>query len=248
MGIQADYVRKIQGLLATAESLAEHGNDEAAGAYVAKAHALQQKYSIDQAMLGDGAPPSAIVDRTWTMPGSYGRRKVNLAHVVAVHTGCAGYFGRGDGGSYRFTVFGFTPDVEWAETLFTSLCHQAEAALRFAVKGPYEHGRSFTTAFLEGFTQEVRHRLREAAKEARAAAVRQHDAGRAQGGRSVALVLADKAKRVESELAAKVGRLSTSRLSGASSYSGFEQGRVAGRDATLTRGSVPNGATPGLPR
>jgi hypothetical protein len=61
-------------------------------------------------------------------------------------------------------------------------------------------------------------------------------------------VLADKAKRVESELAAKVGRLSTSRLSGASSYSGFEQGRVAGRDATLTRGSVPNGATPGLPR
>ncbi|MDQ1498042.1 MAG: hypothetical protein QOI86_1382, partial [Actinomycetota bacterium] len=35
MGIQADYVRKIQGLLATAESLAEQGNDEAAGAYVA---------------------------------------------------------------------------------------------------------------------------------------------------------------------------------------------------------------------
>ena len=28
MGIQADYVRKIQGLLATAESLAEQGNDE----------------------------------------------------------------------------------------------------------------------------------------------------------------------------------------------------------------------------
>ena len=48
MGMQADYVRKIQGLLATAESLAEQGNDEAAGAYVAKAHALQQKYSIDQ--------------------------------------------------------------------------------------------------------------------------------------------------------------------------------------------------------
>ena len=37
MGIQADYVRKIQGLLATAESLADQGNDEAAGAYVAKA-------------------------------------------------------------------------------------------------------------------------------------------------------------------------------------------------------------------
>jgi hypothetical protein len=45
-----------------------------------------------------------------------------------------------------------------------------------------------------------------------------------------------------------VGRLSTSRLSGSQSYSGFEQGRAAGRDASLTRGSVPNGAAPSLPR
>jgi hypothetical protein len=248
MGIQADYVRKIQGLLATAESLADQGNDEAAGAYVAKAHALQPKYSIDQAMLGEGAQPRAIVDRIWVMPGAYGRRKVNLAHVVAVHTGCAGYFSRDERGGYRFTVFGFTADVEWAETLFFSLCHQAEAALGFAEKGPYEHGRSFTTAFLEGFTQEVRHRLRDAARKAKAAAAREHDGAHLAGGRSVALVLADKAKRVEAELAAKVGRLSTSRLSGSQSYSGFEQGRVAGRDASLARGSVPNGATPVLPR
>ncbi|MCA1841815.1 MAG: DUF2786 domain-containing protein [Actinobacteria bacterium] len=248
MGIQADYVRKIQGLLATAESLADQGNDEAAGAYVAKAHALQQKYSIDQAMLGEGDQPRAIVDRTWVMPGAYGRRKVNLAHVVAVHTGCAGYFSRGDEGSYRFSVFGFTADVEWAETLFFSLCHQAGAALAFAEKGPYEHGRSFTTAFLEGFTHEVGRRLKEAAREARAAATREHDTAQRQGGRSVALVLADKAKRVDDELKAKVGRLSTSRLSGSQSWSGFEQGRVAGRDASLTRGSVANGATPVLPR
>ena len=256
MGIQADYVRKIQGLLATAESLADQGNDEAAGAYVAKAHALQQKYSIDQAMLGDAGPPRAIIDRTWVMPGAYGRRKVNLAHVVSVHTGCAGYFSRAADGAYRFTVFGFTADVEWAETLFHSLCHQAEAALGFAVKGPGEHGRSFTTAFLEGFTAEVQRRLREAAREAKAAAAREHDtagnghganghAGRdGQSGRSVALVLADKAKRVDEELKARVGRLSTSRLSGAGSWSGYEQGRTAGRDASLTRGSVPGSKAP----
>jgi len=251
MGMQADYVRKIQGLLATAESLADQGNDEAAGAYVAKAHALQQKYSIDQAMLADGRgagghPPRAIVDRPWVMPGAYGRRKVNLAHVVAVHTGCAGYFARAEDGGYRFHVFGFPADVEWAETLFFSLCHQAEAALSYAVKGAGEHGRSFTTAFLEGFTVEVRRRLMEAAKEAEAAAVREHEAARS--GRSVALVLADKAKRVEGELTARVGRLSTSRLAGSLSYSGYEQGRVAGQDATLTRGSVPHGRRPTLPR
>ena len=248
MAIQADYVRKIQALLATAESLADQGNEEAAGAYVAKAHALQQKYSIDQALLGEGERPSAIVVRTWVMPGAYGRRKVNLAHVVAVHTGCAGYFSRGESGAYRFTVFGFTADVEWAETLFYSLCHQAEAALRFAERRPYENGRSFTTAFLEGFTHEVGRRLRQAAKEAKAAAAREHDGGPGRNGRSVALVLADKAKRVESELTARVGRLSSSRLSGSRSWSGFEQGRAAGRDASLARGSVPHGAAPALPR
>jgi len=253
MGMQADYVRKIQGLLATAESLAEQGNDEAAGAYVAKAHALQQKYSIDQAMLADGragqGQPSVIVDRTWTMPGAYGRRKVNLAHVVALHTGCAGYFSRAESGAYRFTVFGFTADVEWAETLFLSLCHQAESALRHAEKGRHDHGRSFTTAFLAGFTHEVGRRLREAAREAeRAAAAEQAAGSGGNGQRSVALVLADKAKRVDDELKAKVGRLSTSRLSGSQSYSGFEQGRAAGRHATLARGSVPNGASSALPR
>ena len=243
MRIQGDYVRKIQGLLATAESLADQGNEEAAGAYVAKAHALQQKYSIDQAMLAEDEAPRAIIDRTWVMPGAYGRRKVNLAHVVAVHTGCAGYFARADGGGYRFHVFGFTADVEWAETLFFSLCHQAEAALGFAVRGPYDHGRSFTTAFLEGFTQEVARRLREAAKEARdAAARRQQNGAGGPGVRSVALVLADKAKRVEEELKATVGRLSTSRLSGSQSHSGFQQGRAAGRDASLSRGSVPQPA------
>ena len=248
---QADYVRKIQGLLATAESLADQGNDEAAGAYVAKAHALQQKYSIDQAMLGGTEQPRAIIDRTWVMPGGYGRRKVNLAHVVSLHTGCAGYFSRAADGAYRFTVFGFTADVEWAETLFYSLCHQVEAALGFAVKGASEHGRSFTTAFLEGFTGEVQRRLREAATEAQAAATREHDGrnGHAgSGGRSVALVLADKATRVEEELKAKVGRLSSSRLSGAGSYAGYEQGRQAGRNASLARGSVANGVSRPLPR
>ncbi|MCA1846041.1 MAG: DUF2786 domain-containing protein [Actinobacteria bacterium] len=253
MGIQADYVRKIQGLLATAESLAEQGNDEAAGAYVAKAHALQQKYSIDQAMLADGdggaGQAGAIVDRLWTMPGAYGRRKVNLAHVVAVHTGCAGYFSRAESGSYRFTVFGFSADVEWAETLFFSLCHQAEAALRHAEKARHDHGRSFTTAFLAGFTHEVARRLREAAKKAEQAAAREQAAtAGGNGRRSVALVLADKARRVEEELKAKVGRLSTSRLSGSQSWSGFEQGRAAGHHATLTRGSVHHGAAPLLPR
>ncbi len=174
-GRQADYVRKIQGLLATAESLADQGNDEAAGAYVAKAHALQQKYSIDQAMLGEVEGPRAIIDRTWVMPGAYGRRKVNLAHVVAVHTGCAGYFSRAEDGGYRFHVFGFTADVEWAETLFFSLCHQAEAALGFAGAPTSTAGPSPPPS--SKASRRGPRRLREAAREAKAAATREHDRG-----------------------------------------------------------------------
>lgn len=238
MSIQADYIRKIQALLATAESFAEQGNEEAAGAYVAKAHALQQKYSIDQATLEGGEKPHAIIDRTWAMPGTYGRRKVNLANVVARNTGCAGYFSRDAAGSYHYAVFGFAADVEWAETLFFSLCHQTEAALRFAVKHSYEHGRSFTTAFLDGFTTEVGRRLRAAAREAQAEAGRERAGHNGRAGHSVALVLAGKAKRVEAEMHAKVGRLSTSRLYARQSFSGYEQGRAAGREARLARGSV----------
>ena len=89
-------------------------------------------------------------------------------------------------------------------------------------------------------------RLRDAAREAKRTAAREHDRGT--GGRSVALVLADKAKRVDEELKARVGRLSSSRLSGSQSYSGYQQGRAAGRDASLTRGSVADGAAPSLPR
>ena len=249
MAVQADYIRKIQGLLATAESLADQGNDEAAGAYVAKAHALQQKYSIDEAMLEEGDTPRPILDRAWTMPGTYGRRKVNLANVVARHTGCAGYFSRSGEGGYLYTVFGFAADVEWAETLFYSLCHQAEAALGFAVRRGYEHGRSFATAFLAGFTNEVDRRLGSAAKEAEAEATRERAAARGvAGGPSVALVLAGKAKRVEAEMRAKVGRLSTSRLNGAGSHSGYEQGRAAGRRANLSRGSVEGRAGASLNR
>lgn len=236
-----DLIRKIRALLATAESLAEGGNEEAAGSYIAKAHALQQKHSIDLALLErEGARSDSVMTQTWVMPGRYGRRKVDLAHVVSRRTGCTGYFesgavGAGDG-AYRFVVFGFPADVEWAETLTFSLCHQAEAALAAAgrAKASWEHGRSFATSFLAGFTATVGARLREAAAEAEATA----RAESPDAGSCVALVLAGKAGRVEAEMAARVRGLRTSHSSGGTSSSGYDQGRHAGRRANLARGSV----------
>lgn len=246
--MSADVVRKIRGLLATAESLAESGHEEAAGAYVTKAHALQQKHSIGAALLAAAADRrEAVITRTWVMPGRYGRRKVDLAHAVAGRTGCTGYFQPGSAqpdGAYRFVVFGFPEDVEWAETLTFSLCHQADAALAAATAArpaSWEHGRSFAASFLAGFTAVVAARLREAAENAEAEA----EAGTAA---SVAVVLAGKAARVEAEMRASVPRLRTARSTGGTSQSGYDRGRHAGRTATLTRGSVGSSRRRGLDR
>lgn len=253
-----DLIRKIRGLLATAESLAASGHEEAAGAYIAKAHGLQQKHSIDGALVAarEGAPGRAgVVSRTWVMPGRYGRRKVDLAHVVARRTGCTGYFQSGSGseqgaegdGRYRYVVFGHAEDVEWAETLTYSLCHQADAALALAAdrKDAWEHGRSFATSFLAGFTAAVGTRLRQAKEEAQAAA---EAGGGRPGGPSVAVVLADKAGRVEEEMRAAAPHLRTVRSGGGTSVSGYDQGRHAGRRASLARGSVAGGGRPRLSR
>lgn len=248
----ADLVRKIRALLATAESFSAAGNEEAAGAYIGKAHALQQKHSIGEAILaarGNGQRRPSVVSRTWVMPGAYGRRKVTLAHVVTRRTGCTGYFQSGtsnDDGRYRFVIFGFPADVEWAETLTYSLCHQADTALTAAStrRAPWEHGRSFATSFLAGFTATVDARLGEASASAAEA-----EAGEAaEAGTSVALVLRDKAEMVDAELRARVGNLRTSRTGGGTSVSGYDQGRAAGRRASLTRGRVPGGSRRRLPR
>jgi len=242
MGIQADYVRKIQGLLATAESLAEQerrGGRRLRGQGPRSAAEVQHR----PAMLGDaaGEQPRAIVDRTWVMPGAYGRRKVNwltwwpsTRAAPATSPGATTRRATGSRSSASRPTWS-------GRDLFFSLCHQAEAALRHAEKGPYEHGRSFTTAFLEGFTAEVRRRLRS----------RQGSAGRGgPGSTSTPPPAAPGAASPSSwptrpngwrpnwrpsrpaHLVAPVGR---------TVVLGVRAGPAAGRNASLTRGSVPNG-------
>lgn len=284
-----DIIRKIHGLLANAESLSELGNQEAADAYIAKAHELQQKYSIDQAMLeARGEKVEKIIQLTIPMPGAHGRRRVHLAHYVALATDCTGYFNRTrpkrtvvrDGAEitvhdydapkvYSYVVFGFEKDVAWVETLVTSLNHQLDLALSAATKTKpsWEHGRSFAVAFIEGFAGAISQRLNDAKAAARKEAEAAQAEDRAQqmahafatGGEekvaetqsqglmSMSLVLADKKKRVEAELKAKVGRLGSSSVSNVGG-SGYGEGRKAGKSANLARGSVRGGGKGALGR
>ena len=254
-----DMIRKVAALLDTAQSYAEQGNDAAAQAYVEKAHALQQKFSIDAAMLEarTGKKTEQIVSKWIVMTGKWGKRKVSLAHVIAHATHCTGYFTTqtalklGPGlvkvpdisgpKQYVYVVFGFEQDVAYVEFLIHSLNHQLDTSLNLATKykkGIMEHGRSFNASFCAGFTAVIGHRLRVAAADAKSNAMAENRSG----GTSVALVLADKKQRVNDEMTARVGRLKKGNGYSTSSSSGYLAGRDAGNGATIARGSVSGGS------
>lgn len=248
-----DLVRKIAGLLATAESFAEQGNDEAAQSYVQKAHELQQKYSIDQAMLAaaTGKKTEQIISKKIRMTGKWGKQKVHLAHVIAHATSCTGYYTtsqyddtdegykRLDTKAYYYTVFGFESDVEHVEFLINSLSMQMDAAVKVGYENkPWgEHGRSYVASFMQGYSSSISSRLHAARREA----TKQADV--TYGSQSTALVLVDKKKQVEAEMTARVGRLRKT-ASYTTSGSGYGAGREAGSRATIARGGV-NGASRG---
>jgi hypothetical protein len=263
----SDMIRKVEALLNTAQSFAEAGNDEAAQSYVEKAHALQQKYSIDQAMIEarTGSKTEKILSKEIIMAGKWGKRKVTLAHVIAHATHCTGYFRRkyamkmGPGlvevtdydapKQYVYVVFGFESDVDYVEFLINSLNHQLDTALDLASKNKnsWDHGRSFNASFCAGFTNVINRRLRDAAAASQKQA-QSEQANNIDPDTCVSLVLADKKQRVSDEMKAQVGRLRKGSSYTTTSGSGYSAGVAAGSGATLARGSVNNGTRGSLNR
>lgn len=243
-----DMVRKVAALLATAQSFASEGNEEAASSYIQKAHTLQQKYSIDQAMVAErtGVATEKIISKHLKVPGTWGKRKVTLAHVIAVNTQCTGYYMK-YGKGYEYIVFGFESDVEHVEYLFNSLCIQMDQAHARAVafsKPSWEHGKTFGASFMNGFISVIGPRLREAAEQAKAEA----SGDSLTGAQSVALVLVSKKAKVEEEMKAQVGNLGRGSASRTNSASAYRAGQSAGRSATIARGSVGSSSKGSLGR
>lgn len=243
-----DMVRKVAALLNTAESFALQGNDEAASAYVQKAHTLQQKYSIEQAHLQEatGQKVEQIISRKIMMPGKYGKSKVNLAHQIAKSTQCTGYFMRDYSTTpkgYIYVAFGFESDVDHVEYLVNSLAQQADTQLDRVKDTTWDHGKSFAVSFYHGFTNTIGYRLRDASRQA----TQEYDADH--GTTSTALVLVSKAKQVEAEMRAKVkGLLGKGTPTTSNSYNGYNAGREAGSRATISRGAVTTNSRGALNR
>lgn len=239
----SDVAAKVAALLRKAEST--EFPDEA-DALTAKAHALMAKHRIDAAMVAATTgivSGGGIVRHAFGITGSYGPRKVALAHAVARATGCQAVsadYGAANkaaaGWRYGLEVFGTQDDVSWCESLYNSLVTQMDDRIardtkRLGYAGGT--GRRYGTSFVMGFTAEVTERLK-----AVNAAAQQEAQSAAPGSPSVAVVLASKAKRVEDELARVYPDLGVRKQSAVTSYEGVQAGREAGASATIARGSV----------
>jgi hypothetical protein len=270
--VTEDIVRKIGKLLETADSFQEVGNQEAAESYIAKAMELMTKYNIDQTMLAARGEQAAdtLVTKTVVMAGGFGRRRIHLAHYVALANDCRGTFGRqtpyttytdAEGKErrrynydapqvYNYSVFGFSRDVDWVVTLCERLnAHLTSNLARDMKDKPrYENHKTWGTEYVEAYASTIYNRLLAAKREARQQAETEQADRRAEayahGGEealqaekeaSVALVLADKSKRVEEEFRARNKGGRSSSTSSGYSRSAREAGKAAGNSASLGR-------------
>ncbi|HZU71773.1 MAG TPA: DUF2786 domain-containing protein [Acidimicrobiales bacterium] len=238
---RAKLVERVRMLLAHAEDPSITA--EEAQAYTAKAQQLMTKYAIDLAMITDVERRDRVVQRDWIIEAPYAAHKVSLVNAVARTNDCAAIYTDLAGGHKRIDVVGYPEDVEWVQTLYSSLVVQLTGALGAArrLKPPGVHGRTFAVGFAEGFVHEISDRLKAARRAAVAAAEveRSGPGAPSPGGPSVALVLVAKKQRVDDEYRVRFpGARSVHRYTRLSSWSGYQPGRDAGRRASLARGAV----------
>ena len=123
-----DMLGKVRALLDTAESLRAQGNEAAADTYEAKAHALRDKYALQEEELIAKEPTSVLPvyeEIVVVGPGSpFQQTYVNLFHYVAKHAGVRKVFEwknkPGQGYVVTACVVGYESDIRYAELIYTN--------------------------------------------------------------------------------------------------------------------------------
>lgn len=235
----ADKLDTVRKLLAKADGAA---TPEEAQTYTAKAVDMMARHGIDEALLaaslGPGAPGRDEIG-TCHIPVAdpYSAGKARLLAWTASALRCRAVLHEAGGGRVAgVTVLGFASDRARIELLYTSLLLQA--ATQLLTLRPEWAGESvaaYRRSWLHGYALRVHQRLLEA--EATALAETPARSSPTAGGRSVALVLADRNDRVErayAEAFPRLGRARRASLSG----SGYAAGDRAGQRADLGRTAV----------
>ncbi|MGZ4494189.1 MAG: DUF2786 domain-containing protein [Nocardioides sp.] len=226
---------RVRKLLAKAEDPA--ATPAEAETYTAKATELVAAYGIDAALLAAADPRADRVgDRLVVLDAPYGRDKASLLATVAQSLRCqvVQRTRRLDGATQlSLHLFGFGADLHRVELLWTSLLVQATSQLARVPAPPGEPLAAYRRSWLAGFTSAVGQRLAAAEREAAEEAAGRQEAGAgaaAPGGRSVALVLADRSADVEQRLQAEyplLGRARRRELTGSGAGAGWQAGQRA---------------------
>lgn len=231
----------IRGLLAKAEATQF---PEEAEAFFDKASEMIARFAVDEAALwaassGSREEPGEI--RLVVHPPYLGQKAV-LVGAVAGAQGCqAVRFGNGSAPDGEvIAVVGFPSDLRWVETLVTSLLVQLTAAMLAGCPRGLSPARSagWRRSFIMGFADEVGSRLSGDREVAAREADLDHRPGTGANADSMAVVLVERSEEVVEEFRRRFPRIRTTRASTGGSRAGHDAGRLAGRDAALTRDAV----------
>jgi uncharacterized membrane protein YgcG len=228
MNTEAIYA-KVQAIL----DRANHPNTPQAEAETALAMAqrLMMKHGLEESAFAKAQDRDEnIVTEVIEVGGKWQLRRLSLASVIAKANSVACYRSTRwrDGKSLlTLVVYGTAGDIFAVKTLFASADLLAS---RVIPKGD----RSFRNAWWLGFSAGVSEVLRKSKNEVIA-----------EQGVGTGLVLADKFKRADSEMRAKV-KLKSAGYSRYSSGSGYSAGQSAGR--AFSTGGIGNGVTGALGR
>ena len=226
---------RVRALLAKAESTTF---DAEAETFTAGAQALMARHSIDAAMLatGNASGPAAgaPVGRRIGIDRPYEAPKVLLLDVVGSANRCRSIWSKEFG---FVTLVGFEPDIDAAETIFTSLLVQADLALQTQGTRSTRFGQSRTRAFRQSFLMSYAHRigerLREATEEETEAAVDRAQQRRQGSGQELVRVLGVRAAAVDEAMEALFPHTIQRAVGSTGDTEGWDAGRRAADQATL---------------
>jgi len=226
---ETDIIRKVQGLLAMAESSKFEPERES---FYAKAQEMMVKHAIEEGMLAaagkrvDVTPVSEMF--VYSADDRNRPPKRQLFMAVAEANRCHAIFYNGSKRDQQVAIVGFKDDVDFVKLLYTSLHMQGASDASRAYR---DSDRSATriiymTNFLLGFASTVRTRLKA-----------QNVKVEAEVGHSMALVLVDRSKEVEDKVSELYPNLRTSRASRIGrAHGAYGKGSAAGAKADLSGG------------
>ncbi|HEY1915858.1 MAG TPA: DUF2786 domain-containing protein [Streptosporangiaceae bacterium] len=227
-----DRVRK---LLAKAE--AEGVTAAEAEALTAKAAELMARYGIDRALLAAAQPATdQPANRMIDVLNPWAQVKAHLLGglVAALRCSCVQLPRTSGGGGTRIHVFGYASDIERTEILYTSLLVQmAHGLIAAPVPAGARSVRAWRRSWLLGYVSAVLERVH--AAEDRAAAAAGHE--QAAGGKSAALVLADRSLVIRQQCAQAYPRTRKMRVT--YTGSGYRDGYTEGQRADVGATRLP---------